>query len=201
MVTVKRALDLEDIQEDLAEIFVTNHMGMFGFLFKEKDKEAKKQQTRENLLKAFCHAFSTENFYVALGEDQAIGMLGLSDNKKRAMTFNLKEFKNYFGGKGSLCYEKVKHYSYPISHYEDDTAFLEPVEILEEFKDQNAEEELINYAVSQTQYRVYITEVFTDQEELYRTYRKCGFVEIERHLVKDGGKQRYSAVLRKIKKI
>ena len=199
MVTVKRALELEDIKEDMAEIFVTNNLGLFSFLFKEKDKEAKKQKNKENLVKAFCHAFSLDNFYIALGEEQAIGMLGISDNKKRAMTLNLKELKKYLGGKGKLCYEKVKHYSYPISHYEDDMAFLEPIEILEEFKDENAEEELINFVVSQTPYKVYIAEVFDDQEELYKTYRKCGFVEIERHLVKD--EQRYSAILRKIKKI
>ncbi|HEY8444310.1 MAG TPA: hypothetical protein VIL24_05895 [Clostridia bacterium] len=200
MVTVKKAVELEDIREDLSEIFVTNHFNLFSFLFKEKDKEAKKQKTKEALFKAFLHAFSLENFYVALGEEQAIGMLGISDNKKRAMTLEPKEFKKCLGGKGKLCYEKVKHLSYPISHYADDTAFLEEIEILEEFKDQNAEEELINYAVSNTPYKIYITEIFGDQEELYKVYKKCGFVEIERHLISDGGKQRYSVILKKVKK-
>ena len=200
MVYVQSATELEDIQEDLAEIFVTNNESQFSFLFKEKAKEAKIQKTRQALIQAFCHMFELDCFYVALGEDQAIGMLGISSNQKRAMNLNSKELKKHLGGKSKLCYEKLKHISYPISHYADDTAFLEQIEILQDFQDLNAEEELINYVVSQTPYRVFITELFDTQEELLKIYKKCGFLEIERHLVKDGDQSYYSILLRKIKR-
>ncbi|HEY8423267.1 MAG TPA: hypothetical protein VIL23_00725 [Clostridia bacterium] len=200
MVTVKIAAELEDIREDLSEIFVTNHESEFGFLFKEKYSEEKKQKIKRQLIEAFCHMFELDSFYVALGEEHAIGMMGISGNKKRAMNLDLKELKKALGGKGKICYEKFKYISYPISHYPDDTAFLEPIEILPEFKDPSAEEELINYVVADTPYKVYIAELYDDQEELLKVYKRCGFFEIERHLIKNDDSQRYSVILRKIKK-
>ncbi|NLC16736.1 MAG: hypothetical protein GX756_02540 [Clostridiales bacterium] len=200
MVIVKSAAELENIREDLANIFVANNENKFGFLYNEKTKEAKIQQIKQALINAFSHMFELDCFYVALEGDQPIGMLGISSNQKRAMNLQLQELKKFLKGKAKACYQRFKHISFPISHYPDDTAFLEPIEILDEFKGQDAEEELVNNVVSLTPFKVYIAEVFDFQEELMKIYKKCGFVEIERHLIKDDKKSYYSILLRKIKK-
>ncbi|HHW89803.1 MAG TPA: hypothetical protein GX745_02725 [Clostridiales bacterium] len=200
MVTIKSAAELDDIRERLAEIFVVNNEDKFSSLHKPKAKETKIQQTQEALISAFSHMFELDCFYVALFDDQPIGMLGISSNQKRAMNLQLQELKKFLKGKSKACYEKFKHISFPIAHYPDDTAFLESIEILDRFKGQDAEEELINNAVSLTPFKVYIAEVFDFQEKLIQIYKKCGFLEIERHLIKDNQKSYYSILLRKIKR-
>ena len=166
-------------------------------MYKEKDDEEKQQKTKELLINAFSHMFEIDAFYCALTEDQVGGMAAFSDNKKRAVNINVKELKKHLGGgKSKDCYEKFKSLSTPISHYDDDTAYIELIEILDEFKGQGLEEELLKAIVDQTSYRVYIVEVLDTQTDLMKSLKKCGFLEIQRRLVND--KSCYSVIYRKI---
>jgi len=198
MIEVKSAKELDEIESDLSEIFVTNYDKDLRFLYKEKDDEEKQQKTKETLIAAFSHMFDLDAFYCALTEDQVGGMAALSNNKRRAVNLNPKELKNFIGGgKSKECLTRFKSFITPLSHYDDDTAYIEFIEILEEFKGQGLEEELLNYIFSQTSYRVYIVEVLDTQTELMQTLKKCKFLEIQRRMVKIDDTNCYSVIFRK----
>lgn len=198
MIEVKIATELDEITSDLAEIFVTNYDKDLRFLYKEKDDEEKQQKTKQTLVTAFSHMFKLNAFYCALTEEQVGGMAAVSDNKHRAVNLSPVELKKFLGGgKSKECLKKFMSFNTPISHYEDDMAYIEFIEILQEFKGQGLEEELLNYIFTQTSYRIYIVEVIDTQTDLMKSLKKCGFLEIQRRMVNIDNNNCYSVIFRK----
>lgn len=200
MIEVKSAAELDEIESDLSEIFVTNYDKDLRFLYREKDDEQKQQKTRQTLITAFSHMFRKDAFYCALTEDQVGGVAAVSNNKVRAFDMNIKELKKYLGGgKSKECLKKFNSFNTPLSHYDNDTAYIEFIEILDEFKGQGLEEELLNYIFEQTSYHEYIVEVLDTQTELMQTLKKCKFLEIQRRMVKIDNTNCYSVIFRKLR--
>lgn len=200
MIEVKHAVELDEIESDLSEIFVTNHDKDLRFLYKAKDDEQKQQKTKQTLIEAFTHMFHKDAFFCALTQDQVGGTAALSNNKQRAVNLDAKVLKKYLGGhKSKECFEKFKSFNIPLTHYDNDTAYIEFIEILDEFKDQGLEEELLKHIVDNTSYHVYIVEVLETEEHLIKALKKCGFVEIQRRMVKVDDNNVYNIIFRKMK--
>lgn len=162
-------------RQQVAEIFVDAYYQELAPLEKNKDK----------LIRAFGHAFQEEVFFVALEEDQPIGILACSHDAQRALRLEASHLRKHLGFiKGSLAYSFMKKDFHKALSYPPGTGYIECVGTKKEARGKGAATQLMAHLLNTLPYESYVLEVIDTNQTARGLYEKLGFVEVERIPVK-----------------
>ena len=136
---------------------------------------------RAQLIDTFKRMICPDVFYVAELDDEIVGILACSNNRKRAIAATPSILRKSFGfWKGSLAYLFMKNeFNKPLP-YPSDTGYIECVATSVKARRKGVSTALFRYVMNQAPYRRYILEVVDTNVNACRLYEKLGFKELER---------------------
>lgn len=171
-ITIRRMSDYErDVRDDVARVFVDAYYKEMRSLTKEK----------EVLQKAFQHAFCGDVIYLAEMDNEIVGMLGCSNNKKRAMHLDKKQLRKHLGFMiGSFSYSVMKkEFNTPLS-YPDHTGYIECLGTMEKARAKGVATSLMKYVMKVEPYHEFILELIDTNQTAYEIYKRLGFSVVKR---------------------
>lgn len=162
---------MKEDQEDIAKIFVEGFYDKFSGLCSDKEK----------LIKIFMGSFCSESVYIAYIEDKPVGIMGISDNKKRVLSLDKKRFKTYLGYiKGIFSYHILKkEFNEPL-YYKNNVAYIDFITTLVEARGNNVARTLLKILLEDKRYSEFILEVGDTNNIALNLYTKMGFEEFDR---------------------
>lgn len=171
-IIVKPMNDLkDDVSKEIAQVFVDGYEKELAFL----------SNNRQKLVDAFSKMICADVFYFATLENDIVGILACSNNKKRALTMDKAILREYFGYlKGSMVYHFMKDEFSKRLSYSDDTGYIECVATSVKARGKGVSTSLMNYVLNNAAYDRYVLEVTDTNEVARRLYKKLGFTEFER---------------------
>ena len=170
---IKRAIDLgENIREKLCELYVE---GFFddGLKYFSKDKS--------KLIKAFNHVFLLEYFYVAIIDNEIVGMIACMGKGPFCMIFKKKEFiKNLGLFKGLFTFFAFIKYTNRSKKLDNDTALVEFLAVNKKNQNMGIATSLFKYVFALPEYKYFVGEVADTNPRAFELYKRLGFKETSR---------------------
>lgn len=156
----------------LDETFVKQAVSVYVSVF-YKELSAFISKDKEKLVRAFIPTFVKENFYLALLDGKAVGVLAYSTSLSHSRTVDKKHLMKEFGKlKGSLmAYSLSKK---PIT-LTANQGYLENLAILSEYRGRGIATQLISHAISNLPYDELLLEVVDTNSHAINIYKKLGF--------------------------
>jgi ribosomal protein S18 acetylase RimI-like enzyme len=173
-VEIKRANTFDEnyIRTKISEVFVDGFGNWFVTLSKNK----------ELLIKAFSHMFVLDMFYVAIIDNEIIGITACTNGIAGATDHDKKELIKYFGFiKGTIINMIFnKEFKKQAIETGEKIGSIEFVAILKKYHRQGIASGLINGIIKMTEYKEYILEVADTNNNALKLYEKLGFKEFKR---------------------
>ncbi|MDQ0230159.1 GNAT family N-acetyltransferase [Metabacillus malikii] len=161
----------KDISREVAAVFVEGYEKDLAFLSND----------REKLIDAFRKQICRDVFFVATIEDEIVGILACSTNKKRAITIDKTILRNSFGYiKGSFAYHFMEDEFNKKLDCGDDTCYIECVATAIKSRGKGVSIELMRYVLENEAFQRYYLEVVDTNAVALRLYKKLGFTEFKR---------------------
>ena len=159
-------------KRDVAAVFVEGYYDLLSTLCKDKKK----------LTDAFENFVNEDVFYVAVVDDNPLGIIACANNKGRALHLDLKNLKKHLGFfKGTLAYIALKkELNTPLASYSDNSTYIECVATIPEARGKGIATELMKFVLHELPYSEYILEVTDTNITARNIYEKIGFKEFER---------------------
>ena len=137
--------------------------------------------------KALEPGIRPEKFYIALYNDNIVGVAGISDCTGRAVYTDWSSFKKRFGlimgtiAKLVLKKEFEKPLPYPVT-----TGFIEFVATRKSIRRSGVASNLLQESMRQTRYKEYILDVIEENRPAVNCYTKLGFTAFKKTKKKNG---------------
>lgn len=161
----------DDVSREVAAVFINGYDKDLAFLSDNKEK----------LIEAFQKMICPDVFYLAVLDDEIVGILACSNNQNRALSIDKKILINFFGYvKGSMAYYFMKDEFNKKLPYQDDTGYIECVATTVKARGKGVSTALMSYVLKNDIYQRYILEVVDTNEVAYRLYTRLGFTELKR---------------------
>ncbi|MEI7668240.1 MAG: GNAT family N-acetyltransferase, partial [Erysipelotrichaceae bacterium] len=138
----------------------------------------------DNVVQIFNNSIQTERFWVALQEEQIIGIIASSDATKRAIKLKIQDCQKYLGlFKGSVAYivmsrEYCKKLKYPFS-----SAYLEFIVVDPSARQRGLASLMLSELIKSTKYSEYLLDVSDNNQAAINCYLKFGFKIIAKRKV------------------
>ncbi len=176
MITVKPMRDfLPNVRNEVAKVFIEAYYDELAHITKDKNK----------LLKVFTQAINQEVFYVALTEQEVVGILACSTNDDRGLKLDKSTFRETFGFiKGNIAYNFLNSDFNRQLTYPPSTGYIECVGTLTNYRGRGIASKLIEYVTKELHFDEYVLEVSDTNKNAYRLYEKLGFKVFKKVKVK-----------------
>lgn len=165
--------DNEEVREALADMFSEGFSGWLTYFTKDS-----------NLIKtAFAHMFILERFYVAVINNEIVGMVGFTNSKNTTIHLERKPLQQHLGiYKGFLASIFLKkEFETPMKNASDKVASIEFVATKASHRGKGIAIKIFQYILENTNYDEYVIgEVADTNIPAMNLYKKMGFVEFER---------------------
>jgi ribosomal protein S18 acetylase RimI-like enzyme len=166
---IKRAAEFGDnIREKLGELYVNAfYDNVFKYFSRNKTK----------LAKTFACGFLLEYFYVAIMDNEIVGMAACMGKDEVCIKLNLKTIIKYMGlFKGLILNYWLKQFlkGFPKLK-EEKTALIECLSIDTKHLRKGIASTLVKTLITLTEYNNYILEVIGTNEKAIKLYNKLGF--------------------------
>jgi hypothetical protein len=172
---IKCALEFDDtIREKISEIFVETFEKELSFISKNK----------ETLIKDLAHIFVLDNIYIAITDNEIVGIIGAGDKGCCSIQFKIRTLIEHLGIiKGLLVKMRLKRYisafpKYSIEKYEKISS-IEFFAVDRNYAKMGSLLEMLKEFLSFTN-TAYIIQVEEIKREVLRFYTQLGFKEIYR---------------------
>jgi hypothetical protein len=168
---LKRSTEFdENIREEISTIFVNTYIHKLRFFSKDTN----------SLIKAFIHIFVLENLYVAINNNEIVGIIGYMDKEHFSIKYKSEILIKHFGiVKGILaknvlkeCFDNIRKYHIKTSN---DTAVIEFFTLTEKYRK-------IGYLLEMTRQfflifkdKNFIVEVPNIKKDVIKMYEQIGF--------------------------
>jgi ribosomal protein S18 acetylase RimI-like enzyme len=165
---IKRAIELGDsIRERLSEVYVNAfYDDVLRYFSKDKAK----------LKKIFAGGFLLEYFYVAIIDNEIVGMAACMGKNKYCFKYNLKTLIKYFGLFGGLLFNYgLSQFVKGFPKLDEETALIEYVATDTKHLRTGVATTLINSLFTLSEYQNYILEVIGTNTKAINLYKKLGF--------------------------
>ena len=172
LIEIKCLADIEDdIYTEIAIVFVDSYYKELKVFSDDKEK----------LVRIFKNSLVPEAFYVAIMDGHVAGILGCSDNKRRALEIHQSDvYENVGYLKGLLVhYMLEKEFNTPLS-YENNIAYIECVATGAAARGKGVATKLLDYALKRLPYNEYRLTVTDTNKDALSIYEKNGFKEVDR---------------------
>jgi len=174
-VEIKRAIEFDgNVRERIVELYVE---GFFDVALKHFSKD------KAILKEAFLSMFPIEYFYVAVIENEIVGMVACLARKNICLNIDKKRFMKYFGKlMGFMAYYTNKRYikNLPVHKMDNETVVIEYVVTDSKYKGMGIASSLIKYIFSLPAYKHFLIEVADTNPSALELYKKLGFKETHR---------------------
>jgi ribosomal protein S18 acetylase RimI-like enzyme len=165
---IKRAIEFGDnIRERLGEVYVNAfYDDVLKYFSKDKAK----------LKKVFACVFLLEYFYVAIMDNEIVGMIACMGKGKVCIKIELKTIVKYSGiFKGLIIYFWLKQFLKEFPKLDEKTALLECLAVDTKHLRKGIASTLIKSLITLSEYENYILEVIGTNEKAINLYDKLGF--------------------------
>ncbi|SHE40414.1 Acetyltransferase (GNAT) family protein [Seinonella peptonophila] len=176
--SIKRLSEVdEQFVEQTAQVFVESYPEMFSLISKDQP----------TLVRTLMHSFGKDHFYIAMLDNQVLGLIGYSTNKQRAHSFDLNIFKQELGSiKGWICYKLLSSEFQKPLLIEDNQCNFESIATSPSARGKGVATTLIRHLMDNLEFDEAILEVVDNNTNAIRLYEKLGFSIFEKK------KQRFS---------
>ena len=170
-----RATELgNDVRMEISELFVDGFYQWLKYFSKDRAK----------LSKAFRHMFNLEVFYVAVIDDEIVGITACTDGKISSVHLESKEFKKHLGFiRGTIANfflkKEFEEKQYPFQITKGMGA-IEFVATSTKYRGQGVATTIIKNIIDATPYDTYVLEVADTNTKAVQVYEKLGFTEFSR---------------------
>lgn len=166
----------------VSKIFVNGFYQWFKRLSKDKQK----------LIDTFEHIFNEKVFYVALIDNNIIGIAACSYQNNNSIKLNVKEFQKNLGYiKGFFIYKALSSQfekaEYPFK-IDASIGLIEFVAVDENFRRKGVAKKIIKYIIENENFSKFALEVADTNNSAVELYKSLGFVEFLRK------EQKYSKI-------
>jgi ribosomal protein S18 acetylase RimI-like enzyme len=168
---IKRAVELGyDIRERISEIYVNAfYDDVLKYFSKDKSK----------LKKIFTYGFLLEYFYVAIIDNEIVGMIACMGKDKICFKHNIKTLVKYLGIFGGLLtYFGLKRFIKESPKLDENTALLEYLATDIRHLRKGIATTLVKSLLTLPEYKFFLLEVMGTNAKAINLYTKIGFEEI-----------------------
>jgi ribosomal protein S18 acetylase RimI-like enzyme len=165
---IKRATDFGDnIREKLGELYVNAfYDDVLKYFSKNKSK----------LIKVFACGFLLDCFYVAIIDNEIIGMVACMGKGEACIKLDLKTIVKYIGlFRGLIINFYLKQFLKGFPEFDEKTALIEYLAIDTKHLRKGTASTLVKSLFTLTEYESYILEVIGTNEKAIKLYDKLGF--------------------------
>jgi len=165
---IKRAIDLGDnIRERLSEVYVNAfYDDVLKYFSKNKAK----------LKKVFACGFLLEYFYVAVIDNEIVGMAACMGKDQYCFKYNIKTLIKYFGLFGGLIFNYgLNQFVKGFPKLDEKTAIIEYVATDTKHLRKGIASTLVNSLFTLSEYENYVLEVIGTNKKAIKFYNKLGF--------------------------
>jgi ribosomal protein S18 acetylase RimI-like enzyme len=165
---IKRAIEFgDDIRERLGEVYVD---AFYDDVLKYFSKD------KAMLKKVFACGFLLEYFYVAIIDNEIVGMVACMDKSNICINFNLKIFIKYLGlFRGLLTSFSINQFIKGFPKLDEETALIEYLAVDIKHLRIGVASTLVNSLFTLTEYKNYLLEVIGTNTKAINLYKKLGF--------------------------
>lgn len=168
---IKSLIDLnQDYKEQAVEVFIDGFSNIFSFT------------TDKNILKElFINSMDSSLIYVAVYENKVVGIMGIANNKKRTMCFNIEKCKELFGNSKGLYIKKqlTKVMEKPVVKGDKDL-YIDYLTTDKNYRGKGVATKLIEFVCNQLEYDECYIEVLSNNIKAKNLYQYLGFTEYKR---------------------
>ncbi|WP_459966257.1 GNAT family N-acetyltransferase [Paenibacillus sp. JCM 10914] len=161
-----------DVRQEMSVIFGEGFAQWLGFFSKDPNKIAK----------AFAHMFVLDQFYVAIYNQQVVGITACTDGATHSVKLDKQELRKHLGFiKGSLAAKFLKReFENILDQPAPGIGSIEFVGTASSSRGKGVASKIIRHILENTDYKVYlIGEVADTNTPAMKLYRKLGFVEYQ----------------------
>lgn len=168
---IKSLIDLsQDYKEQALEVFIDGFSNIFTFT-----------NDRKVLKELFMKSIDFSLVYVAVCENKIVGIMGIANNKKRTMCFNLEICKELFGvNKGSIIKKQLSKVMEKPVVKGDKELYIDYLTTDKNYRGQGIATKLIEFVCNELEYDEYYIEVLSENIKAKRLYEHLGFTEYKR---------------------
>ena len=165
---IKRAIEFgEGIRERLSEVYVNAfYDDVLKYFSKDKAK----------LKKVFAYGFLLEYFYVAIIDNEIVGMIACMDKGKNCFKFDIMTLVKYLGiFRGLLTNYGLNQFVKGFPKLDEKTALIEYLAIDTKHLREGIASSLVKSIFTLPEYKNYILEVMGTNTKAFNLYNKLGF--------------------------
>lgn len=170
-ITIVKLSDLNDeYKEKSIELFIDGFGHIYSFT---KDR---------NILKElFLCSMDFSMVYVALYENNIVGFIGISNNKKRPISFEIEKFKQLFGSfLGSIIQKPLSAVMEKPAVHGDKDLYIDYLTTDKNYRGKGIATKLIDFICEELKYDECYIEVLSKNTTAKKLYEHLGFVEFKR---------------------
>jgi len=172
---IKRAIEFgESIRDKISELYVDGFYDA-GLRHFSKDKS--------KIIEAFTPMFPIEYFFVALIDNEIVGITACLGKGNICLNIDKKRFIKYFGIlMGFMAYSINKKYikNLPVHTMDNETAVVEYVVTDPKYRGKGVASALIKHIFELPEYKHFLIEVADTNPGAFELYKKLGFKETHR---------------------
>ena len=165
---IKQAMELgDDIRERLSEIYVNAfYNDVLKYFSRDKSK----------LKKVFANGFLLEYFYVAIMDNEIVGMIACMGKDNICFKHSIKTLVKYLGiFRGLLTYFGLKQFIKEFPKLDENTALLECLATDIKHLREGVATTLIKSLFDLPEYKFFLLEVMGTNAKAIKLYTKIGF--------------------------
>lgn len=170
-ISIAKLSDLSDeYKEKSIELFIDGFGHLFSFF---KDKKIMKE--------FFLGSMDFSMVYVTLYDNNIAGFIGISNNKKRPVSFDIEKFKHLFGKfLGTIIQKPISTVmEKPVVHGDKDL-YIEYLVTDKNYRGKGIATKLIEFVCNELGYDEFYIEVLSKNINAKKIYEHLGFVEFKR---------------------
>lgn len=166
---------LSELDDDYKERAVELYLDGFGYLFSFTKK-------RSALKDLFLSSIDFSMIYVALSQDNIVGYIAVSNNKRRPVSFKTQKYKQLFGNLRGRVIQKLisRRMEKPAVQGEKDL-YIDYLVTNKKHRGQGIATQLIKYVWNDLEYDECYIEVLSKNTNAKKLYEHLGFVVFKKN--------------------
>lgn len=170
-ISIAKLSDLNDeYKEKSIELFIDGFGHLFSFI---KD--------RNEMKKLFLSSMDFSMTYVALCDNYVAGFIGISNNIKRPVSFDIKDFKQLFGNfLGPIILGPIRSTKEKPAVHGDKDLYIDYLTTDKNYRGKGIATKLIDFVCKELDYHQCFIEVLSKNIIAKKLYEHLGFVEYKR---------------------